>query len=193
MKKVCWAICLLLAGCAAAFCQSSEASPASPSADVDSALKDARRLLQQGNYAAGIANLQQLETSHPGMKGLPHELGIAYYRSGDYLKAIASLKEALDEDPEDKEAIQLLGLSNYLSGRPGEAIPLLEKVQGWYPEANVDASYILGVAYIQTKNYGEARKAFAHMFEVGPDTAAAYLFTARILLRQEFDPIAEEY
>src|SRR5579883_2673486 len=31
------------------------------------------------------------------------------------------------------------------------------------------------------------------MFEVPPDSAAAYLFTARVLLRQEFDPIAEEY
>jgi tetratricopeptide (TPR) repeat protein len=127
------------------------------------------------------------------MKGLSHELGVAYYRSGDYPKAISSLKQAVDADAEDKEATQLLGLANYLAGRPAEAIPLLEKVQGWYPRANVDAAYILGVAYIQTKNYPEARKAFARMFEVGPDSAAAYLFTARVLLRQEFDPIAEEY
>jgi len=31
------------------------------------------------------------------------------------------------------------------------------------------------------------------MFEVPPESPAAYLFTARMLLRQEFDPIAEEY
>ena len=42
-------------------------------------------------------------------------------------------------------------------------------------------------------NYPLAHKAFAQMFEVPPDSAAAYLFTARVLLRQEFDPIAEEY
>jgi tetratricopeptide (TPR) repeat protein len=31
------------------------------------------------------------------------------------------------------------------------------------------------------------------MFDVPGDSAAAYLFTARMLLRQEYDPIAEEY
>src|SRR5438132_2766954 len=104
-----------------------------------------------------------------------------------------SLKAAIEQDPHDNEAVQLLGLSYYLSGRPGEAIPELEKVQTWYPRANVDAAYILGVCYIQTKNYPQARKAFARMFDVGADSAASYLFTARMLLRQEFDPIAEGY
>src|SRR6202022_1999032 len=74
-----------------------------------------------------------------------------------------------------------------------DAIPLLEKVQGWYPRANVDASYILGICYIQTKDYAQARKAFAKMFGVPPDSAASYLFTARMLLRQDFGPVAEEY
>jgi tetratricopeptide (TPR) repeat protein len=81
----------------------------------------------------------------------------------------------------------------YLSEKPAEAIPYLEKVQSWYPSASVDASYILGVSYIQTKNYANARAAFAKMFQVPPDSAAAYLFTARLLLRLDFGPIAEEY
>src|SRR5215469_10430619 len=152
-----------------------------------------RRLLQQGKNAEAIAQLLQTQAMNPDMKGLAREFGIAYYKSGDYVKAIAAFKTASSEDPQDEEAIQLLGLSNYLAGRPADAIPLLEKVQGWYPRANVDASYILGVCYIQTKDYPLARKAFARMFDVPPDSAAAHLFTARVLLRQEFDPIAEEY
>jgi tetratricopeptide (TPR) repeat protein len=86
-----------------------------------------------------------------------------------------------------------MGLSYYLAGRPAEAIPPLEKVQTWYPSANVDAAYILGVCYIQTKDYANARKAFAKMFAVPADSAASYLFTARMLLRQDFAPVAEEY
>ena len=125
--------------------------------------------------------------------GLSHELGAAYYKKGDYLKATGYLKQAVEENPKDSEAVQLLGLSYYLAGRPNEAIPFLEKVQTWYSFANVDAAYILGVCYIQAKNYPQARSAFARMFDVPADSAASYLFTARMLLRQEFDPIAEEY
>jgi tetratricopeptide (TPR) repeat protein len=89
--------------------------------------------------------------------------------------------------------VQLLGLSYYLGLRPAEAIPELEKVQTWFASANVDAAYILGICYIQTKDYPHARVAFAKMFGVPADSAAGYLFTARMLLRQDFGPVAEEY
>ena len=173
--------------------QEAQSLPSAPSQSAAADFAEARHLSQQGKNAEALARLQALATKNPDLAGLAHELGIAYYKSGDYLKAIDALRKAMQEDPKDNEAIQLLGLSNYLAGRPAEAIPLLEKVQGWYPRANVDASYILGVCYIQAKDYPHARQSFARMFEVPPESPAAYLFTARMLLRQEFYPIAEEY
>ena len=169
-------------------------SPRSAQSKADGGeFDEARRLLQQGKYDDAIGALHQLETAHPGMKGLSHELGAAYYKKGDYVSAIASLKKAQEENPGDNEAVQLLGLSYYLAGRPADAIPELEKVQTWFASANVDASYILGICYIQTKDYPKARKAFAKMFDVPAESAASYLFTARMLLRQDFGPVAEEY
>ena len=200
MRCLKWATLFLFAGCLSAWQQTTPDAPAHAarrtSTSVEPADPDfaaARTLLQQGKYDEAVAQLSDLAARKPGLKGLSHELGTAYYKKGDYIKAIESFKQALVEEPEDKEAVQLLGLSYYLSGRPGEAIPLLEKVQGWYPRANVDATYILGLCYIQAKNYPLARRAFARMFAVPDDSAASYLFTARMLLRQEFDPIAEEY
>ena len=149
--------------------------------------------LAQGKFADALASLDALQKSQPDLKGLNHEYGVAYYRKGDYLNAILYLQKALKEDPKDEEAEQLMGLSLYLAGRPGPAIPYLEKVQSWYPNANVDAAYILGVANIQTKDYDAARGAFAKMFGVPADSAPAYLITARMLLRFDFGPIAEEY
>lgn len=134
-----------------------------------------------------------MQQRDPAAKGLALELGTAYYKKSDFPQAIAYLKKATAEDPSNEEAIQLLGMSYYAGGHPVDAIPLLEKVQGWFARSNVDASYILGICYIQTRNYDQARKAFAKMFDVPPDSAASHLFTARMLLRQEFDPVVEEY
>ncbi len=172
-------LALWIALCGVAFGQS-----------ADSPFATARRLSQEGKHDAALAELQK---QPPALKGLDHEFGVAYYKKGDYSQAIVALKKALEADPKDGEATQLLGLSYYLTGHAAEAAPLLEQVQSWMPRANVDASYILGVCYIQAKDYDHARKAFATMYDVGPDSAAAYLFTARVLVRQEFDPIAEEY
>jgi tetratricopeptide (TPR) repeat protein len=168
-------------------------SSAQPALASNPDFAHARILMQQGKLDDAIAELQTLEAAYPTTKGLDLELGAAYYKKSDYPKAIQYLKKATAADPGNGEATQLLGLSYYLGGHPSDAIPFLEKVQTWYPRANVDASYILGICYIQTKDYPQARKAFAKMFDVPPDSAASYLFTARMLLRQEFDPIAEEY
>ena len=167
-------------------------SPDAPSPQVQQAAPDfglPRKLMQQGKIDEAIADLESIQAANPGAKGVDLELGTAYYKKSDYPKAIEYLKRAFTADPGDGEAIQLLGLSYYLGGHPADAIPLLEKVQGWYPRANVDAAYILGICYIQTKDYPHARAAFARMFDVPAESAAAYLFTARMLLRQEFDPI----
>lgn len=159
----------------------------------EAAFAQARRLSQQGKFDEAIAQLEALAAKQPDSNGLSHEMGLVYYKKGDYSRAAASFKKALEEEPRDNEAVQLLGLSYYLAGRPAEAIAPLEKVQTWFPSANVDAAYILGMCYIQTKDYPSARKSFAKMFAVPADSAASYLFTARMLLRQDFSPVAEEY
>jgi tetratricopeptide (TPR) repeat protein len=185
----------LLALCVIAWAQQSS-PPDLPSAPVRSAspeFAEAHNLLQQGKVDDAIANLQALEKRDPAIRGLAFELGTAYYKKSDYPNAIEFLKKASAEDPGNREAIQLLAMSYYAGGHPADAIPLLEKVQGWIPRANVDSYYIVGTCYIQTRNYDQARHAFAKMFEVPPDSAAAYLFAARMLLRQEYEPIAEEY
>ena len=166
-----------------------------PNSTVDSTavFSESRHLLQLGKYDEALSLLKDLEAKAPETRGLAHEIGTAYYRKSDFSNSAEYFRRALSANPGDNEAIQLLGLSYYLGGKPAEAIPLLEKVQSWFPSANVDASYILGICYIQAKDYPRARQAFAKMFGVGADSSASYLFTARMLLRQEFGTVAEEY
>ena len=56
----------------------------------------------------------------------------------------------------------------------------------------MDANYVLGLCYMHTQNYDEARKSFAQMYAVPPDSAAAHLLLARMLLRQGYDPVAKQ-
>jgi tetratricopeptide (TPR) repeat protein len=165
----------------------------SAAGDEQGAFAEARRSSQIGKYDEAIAQLLELQGKNPVLPGLQRELGAAYYRKADYANAAKYLAAALEENPPDQEATQLLGLSYYLGGHAAQAIPLLEKVQTWYASANVDAAYILGICYIQTKDYPKARWAFARMFGVQAESAASYLFTARMLLRQDIAPVAEEY
>ena len=194
-----WLSVFLLAGCTLLQAQTlsptnTVSSPqAAKSSGSDTDFAEARKLSQQGKYDEAIAMLRPMAARTPRPAGISKELGTVYYKKGDYLKAADSLKQAAADDPNDKEAVQLLGLSYYLAGRPAEAIPYLEKVQAWYPRANVDAAYVLGVCYIQAQDYPQARRAFAKMFDVSPDSGASYLITARMLFRQEFIPIAEDY
>ena len=157
----------------------------------DEALAAARSLIQQNKNDEAIAQLKALAARRPGITGINHELGVAYYRKGEFLEAAKYLTEAWEENPEDRDAVQLLGLSHYFGGKPAEAIPPLEKTRSWYPNANMDAHYILGLCYMVTKNYPQALDTFARLYGVPADSAAAHLLLGRLLLRQGFDPVAE--
>ena len=158
----------------------------------DQALATARSLIQENKYQEAVVQLKGLAASHPGTKGISHELGIAYYYQADYLEGATYLEEALRENSEDRDAAQLLGLSYYFSGKPAQAIPVLEKVRLWHPNENIDAIYVLGLCYVLNRNYPEALETFARLYRLEPDSAASHLMLGRILLRQGFDPIAEK-
>jgi tetratricopeptide (TPR) repeat protein len=164
-------------------------SSASPSPEI----ARARQLTQTGKAEEALALLKALEQEKHDIPGLAHELGATYYKKGDPVSAIPYFRRAIDQDQQDLESVQLLGLAYFQTGRPAEAIPLLKRVASLYPAGNVNSSYALGLSYIQTHNYPEGRKAFAQMYRVPEDSAAAYLFFARMLLRQGYDPVAEEH
>jgi len=159
---------------------------------ASSRLSESRTLIEQGKLDDAIQQLRQLQVAEPTAKGVNHELGIAYFRKSEFLQAVNAFTKAMEEDPQDREAVQLRGLSLFQLGRSAEAIPYLKQVQSWIGPANVDANYVLGLCYMHTQNYEEARRSFAHMYGVPPESASAHLFLARMLLRQGYDPIAEQ-
>ena len=65
-------------------------------------------------------------------------------------------------------------------------MPLLEATRVWAAD-NAELGYVLGQAYVQTRQPDRARETFARMFGVAADSAAAHLLAAQMMIRLEFE------
>jgi tetratricopeptide (TPR) repeat protein len=90
------------------------------------------------------------------------------------------------------ESVQMRGLSLYRLGRPADAIPYLERVKQWTPNANADANYVLGLCYLNSQRFDDARAAFANQFGVSPASGAAYLLLGKMLMQANLPEKAAE-
>jgi len=90
-----------------------------------------------------------------------------------------------------RESAVLLGQSLYLSSRFKEAVPWLEKTAAAGPR-KLEASYMLGFSFVQLRDTRKAAMAFAGLFGVAPDSAAAYLIAAQMMVRHGFEEDAEK-
>ena len=125
-------------------------------------------------------------------KNRNRELGISYYRTGKLIDAERAFAAAMAEDPADLESIQMRGLTLYRLGRPADAIPFLERVRQWMPNANADANHVLGLCYMNAQRYNDARGAFAAQYGVAADSAPAYLLTGSMLMDANLPELAAQ-
>lgn len=182
-------LALLFPGLASAVQQPSTAA----SAPATSALDGAAKASAAGRFEQALQQLDALSKSDPEPPGLERLRGFIYYQQRNMAAAEAAYAKALAQNPSDREAMQMRGVALYSLGRPAEAIPLLERARTAVPAANVDPNYVLGVCYIAARRFDDARRAFAAQYAFPPESAAAYLLAARLLLRQETLPEAEEF
>lgn len=172
-------------------------TPASPSAAglaadaVPALLAAARRLIDQGQATSALETLSTGPAGDPRVRELS---GVAYYHANDPVRAIERLAPVVGALPPAsaarREAIQVLGLSHYLAGHLAEAIPFLEETRGFAAESS-ELSYILGMAYIQTRQPDRARETWARAFHVPADSASARLVNAQMMVRAEMEDLAQ--
>jgi len=174
-------ITVLLAATLTAFGQAENPQPS---------LAEAQSLLHQGKNEEAFATLERLATVQPPVKGVQHVLGIAYYRTGKLVEAQKAFDAAIKEDPSDLESVQMEGLTLYRLGHPVEAIPFLARVRQWMPNAEADSNYVLGLCYMTSGKYDDARGAFAIEFGVDPESPSAYLLLASMLMNADLPEFA---
>src|SRR6058998_2439278 len=158
---------------------------------ISKALAESRSLIDTGRANEAIEKLKALTGS--GDPRTAQMLGVAYYHANEPVRAIEQLGSVVDKLPEGsekQESIQVLGLAHYLAGRLAESIPFLEQTRTWAPN-NLELAYALGMAYIQTRQPDKARASVARMFGVAEDSPAGHLLTAQMMVRVEFEELAE--
>lgn len=178
--------------------QSPSPPPATQAPDVPSAATGAdlvqlRRMIDRGRAADALKELNLLSAQQPSPPGVNRLRGLAFYSQSQFVEADAAFASALKQDPHDAESEQMRGLTLFRLGRPAEAIPLLESAHEWNSQTRVDPSYVLGLCYLDTRNYDNARRAFATQYGFPGDSAPAYLLAARMLVRREYLPIAQQF
>jgi tetratricopeptide (TPR) repeat protein len=181
--RLLWILCVA-GGLALPACAQS-ATPITP-------LRQAENLVDSGHLDQALQKLDALAAEQPEPARVEYLRGIVFYQLGKMREASAAFAKAVAQDPQDREAMQMEGVSLFRAGKPAEAVPLLEQGHSAVPSANVDPNYVLGLCYMDTRRYDDARKAFAGQYGFGPDSAPAYLLAARMFLRRSYLPIAEE-
>lgn len=155
-------------------------SPTTSASTTSDAIARAHEALEHNRIDDALALLKQMPTT---AKGVQHELGLAYYRTGKLPEARDAFLAAIQADPQDIESVQMEGLTLYRLGQPAAAIPYLERVRQWTPNAGTDANYVLGLCYLNANRYDDARRAFAIQYGEDPDSGAAWLILATMLQR----------
>ncbi len=188
---------LLLAGSLGApisFAQAASATaqlPTPPEASSEVNLGATQKLVRQGRVDEALRALDVLASQKPEPAGVEKLRGLALYQQNKLSEAEAAFARAVAADPHDIEAAQMDGVALFRLGRPADAVPLLERSRNEkVASANVDGNYVLGLCYMDTRRYDDARRSFAAQYGFPPDSAEAYLLSARLLFRREYLPIA---
>lgn len=125
----------------------------------------------------------------------PHQSALSAYKQHKFADAIVGFTEALKSErpgtAEYQESVLFLGQSLFLESKYAEAIPWLEKATAGSSPLP-EASYMLGNACLLTQQGAKAVQAFARLFQVAPDSAAAHLTTAQMMMHKDMDADAAE-
>jgi len=157
-------------------------------------VEQARTLIDAGKADEAIQLLNNARNTASAVD-VGYLLGLAYHQKGDYARAVEnlaiSIKKLPSKDERYRRAIQVLGTSYYLLGQYSAAISYLSETSQLMPDS-AEIMYALATCYVQTRNVTKSREVFARMYGVPESAAAAYLLNAQMLVRQQFEQLAEQ-
>ena len=162
-------------------------------ADYTRALDEAERIFEKGDMDGVIARLGPWIEKDGGREAY-HGLGLAYYQKKDFGNAIRHLSTAMQMEPENsavwRQTVEMLGMAYYFNNRPQDALSLVAKAIEWNPDSS-DLRYTLAMCYLNVSDRDRARRNFAALFGISPDSHQAFLLAADLALQEKHSADAE--
>lgn len=188
MKGLVRSIAVLLAAC----CILSGQGPTP--GDYHGDLSEAEKLFAKGDLDGVIRTLAPWAEKYPDRTEAHHGLGLAYYQQQDFAATIRHLSAALRLEAEGsapwKQTVEILGMAYYFSNRSPDALPLLEKAAQWSKD-NKNLLYTLAMTHLYTHDRDNARRVFAQLFGIAPESRQAFLLTADLMVQENYSADAE--
>ncbi len=126
--------------------------------------------LESGNAPRAIEAYQKGIELNPYYWMNYDSLGNAYYQVGEYDKALETFKKVMELEPNVEEGFANSAAMLIQEGKYAESIPYLEKANQIEPSASSFAN--MGIAYLFSKRFPEARQAFEKAVAMNPNDTA---------------------
>lgn len=156
-----------------------------------SPVERATELIRRGQIEDAEHLLEVASSSPPAARKLR---GMIAFHKRNYKTAVRELSSAIGSDQEGSaaylESAALLGKSLYMTRDYPAASTWLEKVYR-AGDTSAEVLQILGVSSIHCSRPALARETFAALYGVEPESPAAHVFTAQMMIREEFEDEAE--
>lgn len=153
------------------------------------ALSDAEELFARGDQDAVIRLLKPWVEKNAKLAEAQHGLGLAFYQKPDFPNAIRHLSMAFRLEPENtpawRQTVEILAMAYYFSNRAKDALPLLEMAAAWSKD-NTNFEYTLAMAYLATHDRDNARRTFARIFGLDPESPPAYILAADLMSQEKY-------
>ena len=183
MRSVAWTITVLTL-----FPQASPAQQP-PESEYAKALTQAEELFAKADQDGVIRLLGPWAAKNPKLAEAQHGLGLAYYQKPDFPNAIRHLSVAFrlesENSPTWRQTVEILAMAYYFSNRAKDALPLLEMAAVWTKD-NTNFQYTLAMAYLATHDRANARRTFARIFGLEPDSPPGYLLAADLMSQEKY-------
>jgi tetratricopeptide (TPR) repeat protein len=121
---------------------------------------------KEGKEDEAIEYLKKSITRNPRSGKLLNELGLLYYYQGKEEDSLKEFTRAIELDPLLPVPYIQKGVILLSRGRPDEAIPLLKTAVSL--DTRADAHNVLGAAYAQKGEYGQALAEFRAAYKIQP-------------------------